>query len=137
MEDYTALISVIGGILVILMFLYFVPVGLWITARFSGVDLKLIELLFMKIRRVPPQVIVQSMIVAHKAGLKVSTISLETHHIAGGNVESVIKAMIMANMSNIDLTFEQVARLDLAGEDVFEKVKQLKESASLKNINTF
>lgn len=136
MESPVVLIG-ICGVIFLFIFLYFLPVGLWITARFSGVDLKLIELLFMRIRRVPPRVIVNSMIVAHKAGLKVSTVNLETHQIAGGNVDAVVKAMMMAKMSNIDLTFEQIARRDLAGDDVIEMVKELKESANLKNINTF
>lgn len=137
MEDYTALISVIGGIIAIFIFLYFVPVSLWLTAKISGVNLDLIELVFMKIRKVPPQLIVQSMIVAHKAGLKVTSIDLQTHHIAGGNVTSVIKSLVMANKSNIDLTFDQVAKVDLSGEDVFEKVKQLKQLANQNSINTF
>ncbi len=123
MEDYTLLIAVIGGIILLFVFLYFVPVNLWITAQFSNVRVGLLELVFMRIRKVPPSIIVSSMITATKAGLDVTTADLETHYLAGGQVPSVIKALISADKANINLKFKQATAIDLAGRDVFEAVQ--------------
>ena len=123
MENYTVLIAVIGGIILLFVFLYFVPVNLWITAQFSNVRVGLLELVFMRIRKVPPRIVVESMITATKAGPEVSTADLETHYLAGGNVPSVIKALISADKANISLTFKQATAIDLAGRDVFEAVQ--------------
>ncbi|MHB9147379.1 MAG: flotillin-like protein FloA [Candidatus Amoebophilus sp.] len=116
-----------------LLFLYFFPVNLWITALFSGVRVSLFELVFMRIRRVPPRVIVESMITATKAGLQVTTTEIETHYLAGGNVPSVIRALISADKANIKLTFKQATAIDLAGRDVFQAVQI---SVNPKVINT-
>ena len=123
MESYVMLIFVIGGITLLFVFLYFVPINLWITAQFSGVRVGLLELVFMRIRKVPPRIVVDSMITATKAGLEVSTTELETHYLAGGNVPSVIKALISADKANINLEFKQATAIDLAGREVFEAVQ--------------
>lgn len=117
------LIFLILGIILFFTFLYFVPLNLWITARFSGVKVGLFELVFMRIRKVPPRIIVDSMITSTKAGLDLTTTDLETHYLAGGNVRGVIKALISADKANIALTFKQAAAIDLAGRDVFEAVQ--------------
>ena len=100
------ILLVIGGIIAFFTFLYFVPVNLWITAIFSGVRVGLVELVFMRIRKVPPSLVVNALITATKAGLtiqdtedsaarrKLKTSDLETHYLAGGNVPTVIKALI-------------------------------------------
>ncbi|MGI2298913.1 flotillin-like protein FloA [Candidatus Cardinium hertigii] len=116
-----------------LIFFYFFPVGLWITARFSGVQVGLFELVFMRIRKVPPAVIVDGLIVATKAGLKLTLTEVETHYLAGGHVPSVIKALISADKANIGLSFKQATAIDLAGRDVFEAVQI---SVNPKVINT-
>lgn len=123
MENYTLLIAVIGGIILLFVFMYFVPVNLWITAQFSNVRVGLLELVFMRIRKVPPRIVVDAMITATKAGLELTTTDLETHYLAGGNVPSVIKALISADKANINLTFKQATAIDLAGRDVFEAVQ--------------
>ena len=117
----------------VFVFLYFVPINLWITALFSGVRVGLFELVFMRIRKVPPRLIVESMITATKAGLKVTTSEVETHYLAGGHVPSVIRSLISADKANISLTFKQATAIDLAGRDVFEAVQI---SVNPKVINT-
>ena len=122
MENLYLLFIVFGSIVLFFIFLYFVPVNLWITAIFSGVSVGLFELVFMRIRKVPPRIIVESMITATKAGLKITTTELETHFLAGGNVPNVIRALISADKANITLDFKQATAIDLAGRDVFEAV---------------
>lgn len=114
---------IFGAIVFIVIFLYFVPVNLWITAIFSGVKVGLFELVFMRIRKVPPGLIVNQLITAIKAGVDVTTTDLETHYLASGNVPSVIKALVSADKANIELNFKQAAAIDLAGRDVFEAVQ--------------
>ena len=121
------------GIIGFFMFLYFVPVGLWITAIFAGVRVTIGELIGMRIRKVPPGIIVNSLITAIKAGLNVTTRELETHFLAGGNVPNVIRALISAQKANINLSFQQATAIDLAGRDVFEAVQI---SVNPKVINT-
>jgi len=117
----------------LLLLLYFVPIGLWITAIFAGVKVTIGELIGMRIRKVPPGVIVNSLITATKAGLKLTTGELETHFLAGGNVPNVIRALISADKANISLSFKQATAIDLAGRDVFEAVQI---SVNPKVINT-
>mgnify|MGYP001134787922 CR=1 FL=1 len=133
MESLTLIFVVFAVIIGFFVFLYFVPINLWITAIFSGVKVGLFELVFMRIRKVPPRIIVESMITATKAGLQLTTSELETHYLAGGNVPSVIKALISADKANINLTFKQATAIDLAGRDVFEAVQI---SVNPKVINT-
>lgn len=140
-----SLVLVIFAIIVgFFIFLYFVPINLWITAIFSGVRVGLLELVFMRIRKVPPSIVVNSLITATKAGLtiledvddsrrKLKASDLETHYLAGGNVPLVIKALISADKANIMLSFRQATAIDLAGRDVFEAVQI---SVNPKVINT-
>lgn len=123
MEAVMLLVIIFAAVVFLFVFLYFVPVNLWITAIFSGVKVGLFELVFMRIRKVPPRIIVESMITATKAGLMVTTTELETHYLAGGNVPNVIKALISADKANINLTFKQATAIDLAGRNVFEAVQ--------------
>ncbi len=106
------------------LFLYFVPIGLYITAYFSGVKLKIMsDLVGMRFRKVPPSVIVRNLITATKAGLNLETGKLEAHYLAGGNVTNVVNALVSASKANLNLTFERAAAIDLAGRDVLEAVK--------------
>ena len=127
MDDLFASFSVLFIILAVLgviVLFYFVPVRLWITAIFSGVRLKLFQdLVGMRLRQVPPAVIVRSLITAHKAGVAIDTSQLEAHYLAGGHVQQVINALISADKADIDLTFERATAIDLAGRDVFEAVQ--------------
>jgi uncharacterized protein YqfA (UPF0365 family) len=117
------LILVAVCIVIFFLFLYFVPVNLWITARFSGARIGLLDLVLMRIRKVPPRVVVDSLITATKAGLEITSNDLETHYLAGGNVPNVIRALISADKANISLTFKQATAIDLAGRDVFQAVQ--------------
>lgn len=102
---------------------YFIPVGLWFTALLSGVRISLIQLVFMRWRKVPPSVIVTAMINATKAGLTVTRDQLEAHFLAGGRVKTVINALISADKANIPLDFKAATAIDLAGRDVLEAVQ--------------
>lgn len=108
---------------VISLFFRFVPVGLWVTAYFSGVKVGLFTLVGMRLRRVNPHDIIRPQIKATKAGLNLSIDDLEAHHLAGGNINDVIDALIASERANIDLPFEQAAAIDLAGRNVFEAVQ--------------
>ncbi len=117
------LVLIFGGLILIIIFFYFVPISLWITAIFSNVKVGLFELMFMRIRKVPPGLIVRELITINKAGIKLSAAELETHYLAGGSVPNVIKALISADKANIDLDFKQATAIDLAGRNVFEAVQ--------------
>lgn len=104
--------------------LYVVPVSLWVTAIFSGVRINLLALVFMRLRKVPPKLIVNSMILAAKAGIKgINSQLLETHYLASGNLLNVIKALIVADKANLSLSFKQATAIDLAGRNVLEAVQ--------------
>lgn len=105
------------------IFFRFVPVGLWITALFSGVKISILTLIGMRIRRVKPSRIVNPMIKATKAGISLTIDKLEAHLLAGGDVNTVVDALIAAQRANINLEFERAAAIDLAGRDVLEAVK--------------
>jgi uncharacterized protein YqfA (UPF0365 family) len=102
---------------------YFIPVGLWFTALLSGVRISLLQLVLMRWRKVPPQVIVRNLIAATKAGLKLNRDELEAHYLAGGNVVAVVNALISADKANMGLDFKVATAIDLAGRDVLEAVR--------------
>lgn len=105
------------------MLFYFIPVGLWFQATLSGVKTSLLQLIFMRWRKVPPSVIVNAMINSRKAGLILSSDELEAHFLAGGRVQAVVNALISADKANIPLDFKSATAIDLAGRDVFEAVQ--------------
>lgn len=110
--------------ILVILFLYYVPFLLWITAIVSGVHVSLIQLFLMRIRKVPPRRIVDCLIEAHKAGLKdVTRDGLEAHFLAGGHIERVVHALVSAAKANIDISFQMATAIDLAGRDVFEAVQ--------------
>lgn len=110
-------------IFLIILFFTFVPVGLWITAIFSGVKIGLGNLIGMRLRRVVPSRIVNPLIKATKAGLDLNVAQLEAHYLAGGNINTLVDALIAAERASISLSFERAAAIDLAGRNVLEAVQ--------------
>lgn len=117
------LILAVAVLVGIFIFLYFIPLGLWFTAWASGVRVSLIQLIVMRIRKVPPSLIVQQLITATKAGLTITANDLETHFLAGGNITSVVNAIISADKANLPLNYKLATAIDLAGRDVLEAVQ--------------
>jgi uncharacterized protein YqfA (UPF0365 family) len=119
-----SLFAIIAVVLFLMLFLYFIPIRLYIAAISSGVKIRIFkDLIGMRLRRVPPSIIVEGMISATKAGIEVHMGKLEAHFLAGGNVKRVVNALISADKANIELPFERAAAIDLAGRDVLEAVK--------------
>lgn len=118
----------IGGIILLLIVVVFIfafmrYISLWISAILANVKIGLIDLFVMQLRNVPPSVIVNAMVMAHKAGISISKDELEAHFLAGGRINGVISALISADKANIPLTFKEATAIDLAGRDVFEAVQ--------------
>jgi uncharacterized protein YqfA (UPF0365 family) len=114
------LVAVLAGLFIIL---YLVPLPLWIAAWASGAYVGLITLIGMRLRRVPPNTVINAYISAVKAGLSIPVNDLEAHFLAGGNVTRVVNAMISADKANIPLPFKRAAAIDLAGRNVLEAVQ--------------
>ncbi len=116
----------IPTLFLILIFLYFVPLGIWIQ---SGVSIGwgkvgMLKLVIMRIRKIPPSLVANSIINLHRAGLDfVTSEELETHFLAGGNITNVVDALIAADKANIELNFQNATAIDLAGRDVKEAVQ--------------
>lgn len=127
------LVVAVGVILLIWLFFYFVPLGLWFSAVFARVYVPVWQLIAMRIRKVPPSIILNNLVSATKAGLKLDADSLEAHYLAGGNVKQVVNALISADKANIPLDFKAATAIDLAGRNVFEAVQM---SVNPKVINT-
>ena len=121
-EILTGLI-IVAVALIVLVFLRYVPLGLWIRARSSGVPLTIVMLIGMRLRRISPPRLVDALITATKAGLDINLNQLEKHFLAGGNIERVVKALISAQQAGIKLPFEQACAIDLACRDVLEAVQ--------------
>ena len=117
------LIGAVLFIVAIMIFLHFVPLGLWISAMAAGVNVGIFTLVGMRLRRVNPTQIVLPLVKANKAGLSVNVNQLEAHYLAGGDVNRVVDALIAAERASIPLTFERSAAIDLAGRDVLEAVQ--------------
>jgi len=133
MEEISLIIIIVASIIGLWIIFYFIPIGLWFQALVSGVRISLLQLVFMRWRKVPPGIIVRSMIEASKAGIELLRNDLEAHYLAGGRVERVVHALVSASKANIDLSFKMATAIDLAGRDVFEAVQM---SVIPKVINT-
>ncbi len=127
------LFLLIVGLIVLWMFLYFVPLGLWFSALISGVRISLLQLILMRWRKVPPKVIVSAMIEGTKAGLELNSNELEAHYLAGGRVSQVVHALVSAGKANIDLNFKTATAIDLARTRCFRSCTM---SVNPKVINT-
>ncbi|MEX2533022.1 MAG: flotillin-like protein FloA [Nitriliruptoraceae bacterium] len=103
--------------------LYFVPIGLWITALFSGVRVSIGTLIGMRLRKINPSEIVRPLISATKAGIDLDIGQMEAHTLAGGRVGTVVTALISADRANIDLPWKRATAIDLAGRNVLEAVQ--------------
>jgi uncharacterized protein YqfA (UPF0365 family) len=125
METSSITLAVVALLILIALgfFFYFVPVGLWITALFSGVRVGMGTLIGMRLRKVNPAEIVRPYISASKAGLDLDVGQMEAHHLAGGNVGRVVTALISADRANIDLPWQRATAIDLAGRDVLAAVQ--------------
>lgn len=130
---FLLVVVIAGGLFLLWMLLYFIPIGLWFQALVSDVKVSLLQLVLMRWRKVPPTVIVRAMIEGKKAGLELYRDSLEAHYLAGGHVAQVVHALVSASKANIELTFQIATAVDLAGRDVFEAVQM---SVNPKVINT-
>lgn len=119
----TVIFLIVIVFIILSFILSFVPVGLWISAIAAGVKVGIFTLVGMRLRRVKPKRVIEPMIKAHKAGINLSTNQLESHFLAGGNVDRVVDALIAAQRADINLTFERCAAIDLAGRDVLEAVQ--------------
>lgn len=119
----TLIIAAAAALVLIMFLLYFVPIGLWITAIFSGVKVSIGTLIGMRLRKVPPADIVRPLISATKADLELDVGQMEAHYLAGGNVGRVVQALISADRANIELPWKRATAIDLAGRDVLEAVQ--------------
>lgn len=117
------ILVVVAIVIIVSLFLHFVPLGLWISALAAGVNVGIFTLVGMRLRRVSPSQIVLPLVKANKAGLGVNVNQLEAHYLAGGDVDRVVDALIAAERAAIPLTFERAAAIDLAGRDVLEAVQ--------------
>ena len=116
-------VIIVVVLIALAIFLHFVPMGLWISSLASGVHIPISALVGMRIRRIQPHRLVYPLIKANKAGLNLTISQLETHYLAGGNVDRVINALIAAQRANIEMAFEKACAIDLAGRDVFQAVQ--------------
>ena len=122
--DIMFILLIIAGIIGLALFYFiFSYIALWLQALVSGAKVGLINIIFMRLRKVPPKLVVESKIMAVKAGIEIPTDSLESHFLAGGNVSRVVQALIAADKASIELTFNRAVAIDLAGRDVLEAVR--------------
>lgn len=116
-------IIIVAAVIIVSLFLHFVPLGLWISAMAAGVSVGIVNLIGMRLRRVIPSKIILPLVKANKAGLDVNVNQLEAHYLAGGDVDRVVDALIAAHRATMSLTFERACAIDLAGRDVLEAVQ--------------
>ena len=126
-------ITIVIVLALVILFFWMVPLRLWFIAILNGVHVSLVQLILMRWRRVPPDMIVNSMITASKAGIDISRDQLEAHYLAGGHVKPVVNALISADKANITLDFKAATAIDLAGRNVLEAIQT---SVNPKVINT-
>ncbi|MDA0321133.1 MAG: flotillin-like protein FloA [Verrucomicrobia bacterium] len=123
MNAATVVIAILAIIAIVFLFIFLYFLSVWVRALMSGARVSILALIGMKLRRVPPTLIVDARIRLLKAGLQLDTDSLEAHYLAGGDVINVVNALIAADKAKIDLNFQRAAAIDLAGRDVMDAVR--------------
>jgi uncharacterized protein YqfA (UPF0365 family) len=124
MSPIITILIIIGGIILLIVgFMMLGFINLWLQALFSKAEISLFQLIGMRMRKVPPKVIVESRILSAKAGMPIDTNLLEAHYMSGGHVLRVVQAIIAANKANMQLDFKEAAAIDLAGRNVLEAVQ--------------
>ncbi|MBP5664242.1 MAG: flotillin-like protein FloA [Bacteroidales bacterium] len=131
--DPLTIIIIVACIILLIFFLWMVPIGLWFTALVNGVHVSLVQLILMRWRKVPPGIIVNALITGTKAGIKLNRDQLEAHYLAGGHITPVVNALISAEKANIPLDFKAATAIDLAGRNILEAIQT---SVNPKVINT-
>jgi uncharacterized protein YqfA (UPF0365 family) len=123
-------VAAFGAILIIFaiivglsLFLYYFPLGMWIRTIAAGVPLSIMSLIRMRLIGIQPAVIVNNLVRARKAGLDLTVDQMQSHYLAGGNVENVVLAMIAAQRAEIPLEWQRAAAIDLAGRNVLEALQ--------------
>jgi uncharacterized protein YqfA (UPF0365 family) len=123
-ESGCFILIVIVVLLAVLMIIgHFIPLPLWLTAQAAGVRVGLMQLFYMRLRKVPPEHIIRPLIMATQAGLNLRVQDLESYYMQGGRVFPVVNALIAATKANITLDFQRACAIDRAGRDVLEAVK--------------
>ena len=131
--DPLTIVIIVACIILLIFFLWMVPIGLWFTALVNGVHVSLVQLILMRWRKVPPGIIVNALITGTKAGLQLNRDQLEAHYLAGGHITPVVNALISAEKANIPLDFKAATAIDLAGRNILEAIQT---SVNPKVINT-
>src|SRR5579862_1428963 len=121
--DFAFSLIALAVIIGLLIFFYYFPLGLWIRTIAAGVPLSIVSLIRMRLIGIPPGVIVTNLVRARKAGLNLTVDQLQSHLLAGGNVDSVTLAMIAAQRAQIPLPWQRAAAIDLAGRNVVEALQ--------------
>ena len=125
MVSYGVLSLIIFFLLIVgfFAFLYYFPIGLWIRTIAAGVPIGIITLVRMRLIGIPPGIIVTNYVRARKAGLTLTIDQMQSHYLAGGNVENVTLALIAAQRAQIPLEWQRAAAIDLAGRNVVEALQ--------------
>ncbi|MGP6158526.1 MAG: flotillin-like protein FloA [Vulcanimicrobiaceae bacterium] len=120
---FGAILIVFAVIVGLSLFLYYFPLGMWIRTIAAGVPLSIMSLIRMRLIGIQPAVIVNNLVRARKAGLDLTVDQMQSHYLAGGNVENVVLAMIAAQRAQIPLEWQRAAAIDLAGRNVLEALQ--------------
>ena len=126
MAGSVAALAMIGFFVFVILFfffMYYIPVGMWFRTIAAGVPLSIGALVRMRIIGIPPSVIVTNLVRSRKAGLSLTVDQMQSHYLAGGNVENVVLAMIAAQRAQIPLEWQRAAAIDLAGRNVLEALQ--------------
>lgn len=123
-NPFIGIFLVLAGIFVVVILgIIFYFLGLYIRALMSNAHITIFSLIGMKLRQVPPRLIVDARIRLVKAGLELPVNLIEAHYLAGGNVINVVQGLIASDKAGITLNFQKAAAIDLAGRDVFDAVR--------------
>jgi len=122
-------IVVAGFVALVMLAIFTSYFRLWIQSVTTKAGIGILDLLGMTFRKVKPDVIVRTKIMAVQAGLTekefgFTSKDLEAHYLAGGNVPLVIRSIIAAQKAKLlELDFKLATAIDLAGRNVLEAVQ--------------
>ncbi|MCT4639408.1 MAG: flotillin-like FloA family protein [Bacteroidales bacterium] len=118
------LLTIPAGIILLLIIFYFFPIGSYSSAKLAGVEIPLLRLSNMRLKKVPVQDIVNCKIQLYNARIDIELEDLEAHYLANGNIINVTNGLIFAKENNLNITFEKACKADLNGIDLIDLAKE-------------
>jgi uncharacterized protein YqfA (UPF0365 family) len=128
------LILLVGGISLLVLWSVFKVLKIWLMAFITESGITMFDIIGMRLRKVDPMPVLMCKILLQKSGCsEVTNTDLESHVIAGGNLDQVSRAMVKAKRAGLELDWNSACLMDRKGIDFVDHVAALAAQGHLES----